>query len=113
MTAALVIACMLTEGESTESPSPRTLSGPVYTWSRFLWLDSYPIMKRPVLRIRYTFETNLNLIAQTTYVWDAFQTKLDKCKCICLLKSHMYILLLQKVKKNKRVVGYMTCNSQI
>ncbi len=33
MTAALVIACMLTEGERAESPSPRTLSGPVYTCS--------------------------------------------------------------------------------
>ncbi len=25
---------------------------------------------------------------QTTYVWDAFQTKLDTCKCICFLKPH-------------------------
>ncbi len=33
MTAALVIARMLTEGERSESPSPCTLSGPVYTWS--------------------------------------------------------------------------------
>ncbi len=33
MTAALVIARMLTEGERAESTSPRTLSGPVYTWS--------------------------------------------------------------------------------
>ncbi len=33
MTAALVMARMLTEGERAESPSPRTFSGPVYTCS--------------------------------------------------------------------------------
>ncbi len=34
MTAALVIACMLTEGERAESPSPRTLSlACLHCWS--------------------------------------------------------------------------------
>ncbi len=50
MTAALVIARMLTEGERAENPSPCTLSGPVYTcghFMRFLWSDSYPIVKSP------------------------------------------------------------------
>ncbi len=36
-------------------------------------------------------------------VWAAFQTKLDMCKCIWLLKPHMWILLLPKCKNNKRV----------
>ncbi len=51
---------------------------------RFLWSDSYPIVKRPVLRIRNAFETDFNLIAQTNYVWDAFQTKLNTCKSVRL-----------------------------
>ncbi len=44
------------------------------------------------------------------------EKKLDKCKCICLLKSHMYILLLPKWGKTnvwEHVIGYMTCNSQM
>ncbi len=67
MTVALVIARMLTEGERAESPSPRTLSGPVYChFMRFLWMDSYPIVNRPVLRIQNAFETDLNPTAQTS-----------------------------------------------
>ncbi len=102
MSSALVVACMLTEGERAEI---RALSLGLFTPGhimRLLWSDSSPIVKRPVLRILNAFETDLNLIAQTAYVWDAFQTKLDekcpdeKCKYICLLKSHMYILLLPK-----------------
>ncbi len=55
-----------------ESPSQRTLSLGPFTPShfmRFLWSDRYPILKRPVLWIQNTFEMDLNLTAQTTYVW--------------------------------------------
>ncbi len=34
---------------------------------RFVWSDSYPIVKRPgVNALRNAFETDINLIAQTT-----------------------------------------------
>ncbi len=70
MTAALVIAHMLTEGERAESPSLRTFSGPVYTCSlhAFSLVGQLSDREKPVLRIRNAFETDLNPIAQTTYV---------------------------------------------
>ncbi len=70
MTAALVIVFMLTEGERAESPSLRTLSGTVYTCSlhAFSLVGQLSDREKPVLRIQNTFETNLNPIAQTTYV---------------------------------------------
>ncbi len=69
MTAALVIACMLTEGEKEQRGLLHALSlGGRFTpghFMCFLWSDSYPIMKRPVLQIQNAFETDLNKIAQT------------------------------------------------
>ncbi len=59
---------------------------------RFVWSDSYPIVKRPGVNALWNaFETDINPIAQTTSGggWAAFQTKLDKCKCIWWLKPHM------------------------
>ncbi len=48
---------------------------------------------------------NINPISQTTSGGDLgrIPDELDMCKCIWLLKPHMWILLLPKCKNNKRV----------
>ncbi len=61
----------------------------------FSWRASYPILKRPgVNALRNAFETHLRRLQEV--LWAAFQMKLDKCKCIWLLKPHMLISLLPK-----------------
>ncbi len=65
-------------------------------FTRFLW-SCYSVVNSPGVNApRNTLETDLTPITQTTSGGDlgCIQMKLDKCKCIWLLKPHMQILLL-------------------
>ncbi len=80
------------------------LCGAVYTWS----LQLSDPEKTRCKRFRDAFKSD-----RLNHFW---RWKLDKCKCIWLLKPHMLIFPLPKYKwinMWERFIGYMACYSQI